>query len=109
MIKQELILYELHGRRTLLDIEEIGDLVGLHPEMVYKYYQLGLIDPHIERPVLLFEDSVVCRITKIMRLKNDLGVNLAGCGVVLELLDRINELENMLHLYELKKRGSRRR
>ncbi len=107
MVKREIIIYEQHGRRTLLDIHEIGRLVGLHPDMVHRYYLLGLIDPRVEKPDLLFEDSVLVRINKIMRLKADLDVSLAGCGLVLDLLDRITELEKKLRYYEMKRTDSR--
>jgi DNA-binding transcriptional MerR regulator len=103
MVNRELILYEQRSRRTLLDIHEIGRFVGLHPDMVYRYYMLGLIDPRIEKPDLLFEDTVLVRISKIKRLKADLGVNLAGCGLILDLLDRITELEKKLFYYEMKR------
>ena len=103
MVKRELIIYEQRSRRTLLDIHEIAHFVGLHPDMIYRYYMLGLIDPRVEKPDLLFEDSVLSRISKIKRLKADLDVNLAGCGLILDLLDRITELEKKLFYYEMKR------
>ena len=103
MVKRELIIYEQPSRQTLLDIHEIGRFADLHPDMVYKYYTLGLIDPLVEKPDLLFEDSVLFRISKIKRLKTDLGVNLSGCGVIIDLLDRITELEKKLFYYEMKR------
>jgi len=102
MVNRELIIYEQRSRQTLLDIHEIGHFSDLHPDMVYRYYVLGLIDPWVEKPDLLFEDSVLVRISKIKRLKADLGVNLAGCGLVLDLLDKITELEKQLLCYEMK-------
>ncbi|MBU1568046.1 MAG: chaperone modulator CbpM [Proteobacteria bacterium] len=103
MVNRELILYEQQSQRTLLDIYEIGRFVGLHPDMIYRYYILGLIDPRVEKPDLLFEDSVLVRISKIKRLKADLGVNLASCGLILDLLDRITGLEKKLFYYEMKR------
>ncbi len=44
-------------------------------------------------PELLFAETAVPRIWRIMRLRRDLGINFAGIGVVLDLLDRIEELE----------------
>jgi len=105
MVKHEVVIYEQKGSRTLLDINEISMFVGLHPNMIHKLFILGLIDPQVEKPDLLFEDSVLARIDKVMRLKNDLGVNLAGCGLVLDLLDRIAEIEKKLLYYERKYSG----
>jgi hypothetical protein len=103
MVKREITIYKQQSRQTLLDIYEIGRFTGLHPEMIYRYYMLGLIDPWVDKPKLLFEDNVLVRISKIKRLKSDLGVNLAGCGLVFDLLDRITELEKKLHYYEMKR------
>lgn len=103
MVNRELIIYEQRSRRTLVDIHETGHFSGLHPDMIYRYYMLGLIDPRAEKPDLLFEDSVLVRISKIKRLKADLGVNLAGCGLVLDLLDKITEFEKKLFDSEMKR------
>ena len=42
---------------------------------------------------LLFPETAVPRIWRIMRLRRELGINWAGIGVVLNLLDRIEEME----------------
>jgi hypothetical protein len=39
-------------------------------------------------------------IAKIIRLRNELGINYSGVGVVLELLERINTLENRIRELE---------
>lgn len=100
MSKQAIVIYEYRGRQKLLNISEISRFSGLHPMMIQKLFRLGLIDPEVYEPDLLFEDTVLARINKIMRIKNDLGVNLGGCGLVLDLLDKIAELERRLHYYE---------
>jgi len=100
MSKQAIVIYEYIDSQTLLNIGEISRFVGLHPLMVRKLFKLGLIDPSVEKPDLLFEDTVISRIDKIMRLRNDLGVNFAGCGLVLDLLDKIADLEKKLLYYE---------
>lgn len=102
MAKHELIIYEQECCRTLLNIHELSRFVGLHPEMIHRFIMLGLIDPRVETPDMLFEDSVVTRIGKILRLKSDLGVNLAGCGLILDLLERIEAMEKRLVYYQLK-------
>jgi hypothetical protein len=40
-----------------------------------------------------FESETVMVVKKILRLRNDLGINYSGISVVLDLLDRIEELE----------------
>lgn len=96
MKRYDLIIYGQHLDNELITIRELGRLVGLHPDKLRRYIVLGLIDPEVEAPEPLFEDSIVARIHKIERLKKDLGLNLNGCGLVLDLLERISELEEQL-------------
>jgi DNA-binding transcriptional MerR regulator len=77
----------------MLTLEELSRLVDLHPEMVVRLVELGLVDPEVSEPEWLFEDTVVPRVWKIRRLHRDLGINWAGIGVVLDLLERIEGLE----------------
>ena len=44
-----------------------------------------------------FNRSAVIRADKALSLKRDLGVNLAGTALALELLDEINALQQQLH------------
>jgi DNA-binding transcriptional MerR regulator len=97
MTRYNLILYGQHLNQKLLSIDELGKIVGTHPGIIKRYIDFGLIDPHIDTPEPLFDDSIIARIRKIERLKNDLGINLAGCGLVLDLLERISELETQLY------------
>lgn len=96
MKRYDLVIYGRHLNNELITIRELGRLVGLHPDKLRRYIVLGLIDPEIEEPEPLFEDCIVARVNKIERLKKDLGLNLAGCGLVLDLLERIAELEQQL-------------
>ena len=101
MERREIVIYEQHGGKTLLSINEVSRFVGIHPDLVFRLFQYGLVDPQVEKPELLFEEGVLSRIKKILRLKNDLGVNLNGCGLVLSLLERINELEDQVRHYKM--------
>jgi len=101
MARNELILYEYTGHKTRLNISEISDLVGLHPDLILRFYQLGLIDPLVVRPRMLFDEEVVSRIELIMRLKTDLEISFSSCGLILDLLDKIDQLEKRVHYYEM--------
>lgn len=77
----------------LLDIHDVARYVDLHPNVIRRFVTLGLIDPVHQKPKLIFDVSVVPRIQKILRLRNDLGINLNGIGLVFDLLDKISKLE----------------
>jgi DNA-binding transcriptional MerR regulator len=77
----------------LINLDELSRLAGLHPEMIVRLVELGLVDPEVSEPEWLFQDTVVPRVWKIIRLHRDLGINWAGIGVVLDLLERIEGLE----------------
>ncbi len=96
MKKNEIMIYEQRCSRTLLSISDISRLVGVHADLVDRFFQHGLIDPQVKEPEPLFEDKVLVRVRKIVRFREDLGINLSGCGLVLDLLDRIAQLEQQL-------------
>jgi DNA-binding transcriptional MerR regulator len=84
-------LLVLPSSRDLLSVEEAASRAGLHPEIVLRFIRYGLIEPADEPAAeILLDAKAVHRIRIIQRLRCDLGVNLAGAGVILELLDRLN-------------------
>ena len=95
-IRYQIVHYRYESRpasEELLSAGDLARLARLHPEMVDKLIDWGLIDPVEHEPHLLFPETAVPRIWRIMRLRQDLGINWAGIGVVLELLDKIDQLE----------------
>ncbi len=80
---------------THLDVYDVAAETGVHPEFIRRLVRLGLLDPveALEDETLLFEVSAVTLVRKILRLRRDLGLNYAGIGVVLELMERIEVLE----------------
>ena len=49
-----------------------------------------------------FHRSTLVRADKALRLKRDLGVNMAGAALALELLDELNQLQRKLNHLESK-------
>jgi DNA-binding transcriptional MerR regulator len=95
-LRYQIVRYRYHTRvpsRETLTLDDLSRLVDLHPEMVLRLVDLGLVEPEVGEPEWLFQETVVPRIWKIRRLHRDLGINWAGIGVVLDLLERIEELE----------------
>lgn len=95
----EIMIYEQTSNESLLTVEDLCRFADVSSEMVGHFFRSGLIDPLIEKPALQFDLNVIPRIRKIERLRRDLGINLAGVGIVLDLLERITELENELQYY----------
>jgi hypothetical protein len=71
----------------------------VHPGLVDRFVRLGLVDPvdlNDEPEQWRFERNVVSQINKIIRLRNQLGINYSGIGVILDLLERIDFLETRI-------------
>ena len=82
--------------------DDVASRCGVHPELIDRFVRWGLIDTVMVKSdgVPLFDWEVVPLVRKIMRLHQDLGVNFAGVGVVLELLSRIETLEAQIREME---------
>ena len=86
-----------------ISLESLAETAGVHEELIYRFMDYGLLEPAEQRESLvLFEVSAVTRLRAIQRLRHDLGVNLPGIGVILELLERNRRLER--ELYWLRRR-----
>ena len=94
------IRYPLVPRRTrpgAPDSRAAAARVGLHPVLVERFVEFGLIEP-AERTgaELRFDAACLPRLVAISRLRNDLGVNLHGVAVILDLVDRLAALQREL-------------
>jgi MerR family transcriptional regulator, heat shock protein HspR len=94
----ELILWRTE--HSLLTLVDLANMAGLHPELVEQFVDYGLIEasPGTGSPRPLFPVAAVKRLRCIMRLRRDLGVNLAGVAVILEMRERIEMLQRELEL-----------
>jgi DNA-binding transcriptional MerR regulator len=84
---------------SLLTLEDLACVAGLNPELVDTFVRYRLVEPATStgsRP--LFSFSSVERLQRILRLRHDLGVNLAGVGVILEMADRMENLQREIDL-----------
>jgi DNA-binding transcriptional MerR regulator len=82
---------------SLLTLEQLSDSAELHPALVEKLIQHGLLEPAADQaPRLLFPISCIERLRRIIRLRRDLRVNLAGVAVILEMRQHIEELQKEL-------------
>ncbi|MCW2595626.1 MAG: chaperone modulatory protein CbpM [Pseudonocardiales bacterium] len=80
-----------------LGLESFADRGGLHPELVQRFVALGLLDAHRDaNGALWFAANQLPALARIRRLRAGLQLNYAGLGLVIELLDRIQRLEDAL-------------
>jgi chaperone modulatory protein CbpM len=90
-------------KEVLLDETEQVTLADLtrtcrvHAEWVMELIEEGVIEPlGPGGPQWRFSATSVVRVQKAQRLQRDLGVNLPGIALALQLLDRIDALEARL-------------
>ena len=82
------------ARRPGLRLDDLARRCGLHPEMVRRFVALGLLPCRPDAAGdLWFEPSAPALVARILRLRTGLGLNYAAIGLVLDLLERIEELE----------------
>jgi MerR family transcriptional regulator/heat shock protein HspR len=75
-------------------ISVAAKLVDLHPQTLRHYERLGLISPYrSEGARRLYSPHDIERLRKINRLTNDLGINLAGVEVILNMSERMAEMQ----------------
>src|ERR1700716_747019 len=83
------------ARRPGMRLAALATRCGLHPDMVRRLVALGLLACRQDaRGDLWFEPSALVTVARIQRLRTGLGLNYAAIGLVLDLLDRIEELES---------------
>ncbi len=80
-------------REPVYVISVVAKMMEVHPQTLRLYERLGLIHPARRGLIRMFSEYDLDRLRQIQRLRDDLGVNLAGIEVVLNLLDRIDELQ----------------
>jgi chaperone modulatory protein CbpM len=78
-----------------LSLASFADRAGLHPELIARLVALGLVPATVDAAgQLWFSPADLAVIDRIRRLRSDLSLNYTAIGLVLDLLDRIHQLEN---------------
>lgn len=91
--RYDIVLCRNEGQQLTLDA--LASCAGMSPALVERFVEFGLIDP-IESGGArwLFDPSAIPRLCLIGRLRESLGMNLAGIAVTLDLLDRLRALKH---------------
>lgn len=86
------------GRRPLYMISVVADMMKVHPQTLRTYEREGLLRPSRTRGnTRLYSQEDVERLELILRLTKDLGVNLAGVEVILNMRDRMEAMERQMN------------
>ena len=75
--------------RPAVFIGVVAEMTSVHPQTLRHYERIGLVTPGRSRGnVRLYSQDDIERVRLIQRLTNELGVNLAGVEVILNMRDR---------------------
>jgi len=85
---------EIPRNEPIFQISVVSRMVGLHQQTIRSYERIGLVQPaRSDGNTRLFSFEDIERLRQVVRLVNDLGVNLAGVEVILRLNRRAEELQ----------------
>jgi MerR family transcriptional regulator/heat shock protein HspR len=69
-------------------------LLETHPQTLRYYERMGLLKPtRSSGKIRLYSQREIERLRKIQRLTNELGVNLAGVEIIIDLTERLENLQ----------------
>ncbi len=72
-------------------------LVEMHPQTLRYYERAGLLKPERSNgKIRLYSQREIERLRKISRLTNELGVNLAGVEIIIDLTERLEKLQERI-------------
>ena len=75
-------------------ISVVSKILNIHPQTLRQYEREGLIKPsRTEGKMRLYSQRDIDRLKLILSLVRDLGVNLAGVEIILQLKEEIENLQ----------------
>ena len=81
-------------------LDEISTACSVHTEYIVELVDEGIVEPmelQREQQFWTFTGRSLLRARKARRLQQDLGINLAGAALVLELMEEIEQLRERLN------------
>jgi len=100
MVKQttEILSGRIVEDEKRLTLRQLCDVCGVRAEYVIELVDEGFIEPSgMERSHWCFSGIAIKRVRKAKRLQRDLGINLAGVALAVELIDEIEKLHALLN------------
>jgi len=73
-------------------------LCGMHPQTLRKYERVGLVAPSRNGMLRMYSDEDIARLRMIKRLVDNVGLNVAGVELALNLRAKILDMKDELAL-----------
>lgn len=85
----------------ILTLDELSHACDMQHQWIIELVEEGILEPcgH-QLAQWQFSGTALPRARKAMRLQRDLGVNLAGVALVLDLMDEIEQLRNRMNMID---------
>ncbi len=81
-------------------ISSVAEMYGIHPQTLRMYEREGLLKPsRTEGNTRLYTDEDLERLEFILNLARDLGVNIAGIGIILQMRERMEEMNRQMQSF----------
>ncbi|HXW55061.1 MAG TPA: helix-turn-helix transcriptional regulator [Candidatus Cybelea sp.] len=81
-------------------ISAVAELYKLHPQTLRLYERVGLLKPsRSQGNTRLYTDSDLERLEVILNLTRELGVNLAGIEIILNMRDKMAEMQSQMESF----------
>jgi len=81
-------------------ISAVAELYHLHPQTLRLYERFGLLKPsRSQGNTRLYTDADLERLEVILNLTRELGVNLAGIEVILNMRDKMAEMQSQMEAF----------
>ena len=78
-------------------ISAVAELYKLHPQTLRLYERVGLLNPsRSQGNTRLYTDADLERLDVILTLARDMGVNLAGIEIILNMREKMIEMERQM-------------
>lgn len=75
-------------------ISVVAAMLDIHPQTLRQYEREGLVEPsRTQGRMRLYSQRDIERMKLILRLTRQMGVNLAGVDIVLQLKEQIDEMQ----------------
>jgi MerR family transcriptional regulator, heat shock protein HspR len=83
--------------RPIIPRDQVAHELSISPGVLVRYEALGLVHSVQAGTVVGYEATEIRRIWRIVTFQRDLGINLAGVEVILQLHDRLSEVHHRVN------------